>query len=494
MNQNLVLVIFGATGDLNKRLLFPSVCNLGAAKLLDPNFHLMGLGCDPLSTASFREQIKQDAKQFVNDPAAQKFGLSLANSAEYISGDFFDPQLYETLKKQLDKFFTRKQLTPNALFYLAVPPTLFEPITTALGKAGLLEEGAGDYYRRLIIEKPFGHDLASAQLLNKTLLSVAKEEQLFRIDHFLGKETVQNIMAFRFANGIFEPIWNRNYIDSVQITVAETLGVELRGNYYDKTGALRDMVPNHILQVLSLIAMESPISFEARDIQNEKEKVLHAVQRMRPEEVLSCAVRGQYDAGAVDHGNVIAYRGEPYVAPDSHAETFVALKLNIDNWRWLGVPFYLRTGKRMQQRMSEVVIHFKLPPSFLFNEMKNSMLSANLLRLHLQPNEGISLRFVAKVPGPIMKLGDVEMSFQYKDYFGTACSTGYETLLYDCIYGDHTLFPRASTIEEGWGIIQPILDVWGALVPRDFPNYTAGSWGPKDADELLAREGRTWIL
>ncbi len=488
------LVIFGITGDLNKRLLFPAVCNLGGAGLLDSNFHVIGLGGDDFTNDAFRDRLKQDIQQFVPNPPASKFGLSIINSVDYVKGDFSDVALYAQLKQQLDVLQTEKKASQNVLFYLAVPPTFFGPITTALGEAGLLEQHDGNYFRRVVIEKPFGHDLASTKELNQALLSVAKEEQIYRIDHFLGKETVQNIMALRFANGIFEPIWNRNYIDSVQITVAETLGVEMRGNYYDRTGALRDMVPNHILQVLSLIAMESPISFEAEDIQNEKEKVFHAIQRLKPEEVLKYAVRGQYNAGIINEANVPAYHSEPNVSSNSSIETFVALRLSINNWRWLGVPFYIRTGKRMQRRTSEVVIRFKAAPSVLFKDIENFNIPNNLLRIQLQPNEGVSFRFAAKIPGPVMKLGEVDMNFEYQDYFGTSSSTGYETLLYDCIKGDHTLFPSADLVASGWQIVQPVLDVWGALTPRDFPNYAAGSWGPKEADDLLGAEGRQWIL
>jgi glucose-6-phosphate 1-dehydrogenase len=488
------LVVFGIMGDLNKRLLFPAVCNLGGAGLLDSNFHVIGLGVDELTNDAFHDRLKQDVKQFVLDPEAQKFGMSLVNTMDYIQGDFENAALYVQLKQQLEDLHQQKKASQNVLFYLAVPPSLFGPITTSLGAAGLLEQGDDGYFRRVVIEKPFGHDFDSTQQLNDTLLSVAKEEQLYRIDHFLGKETVQNIMALRFANGIFEPIWNRNYIDSVQITVSETLGVELRGNYYDRTGALRDMVPNHILQVLSLVAMESPISFDAADIQSEKEKVFHAIQRMKPEEVLKYAVRGQYNSGMMNKESVAAYRSEANVNPHSSTETFVALKLNINNWRWLGVPFYIRTGKRMQHRTSEVVIRFRSAPSVLFKDVSNFTIPNNLLRIHIQPDEGVSFRFAAKIPGPVMSLGDVDMSFQYKDYFGSSCSTGYETLLYDCINGDRTLFPSANLVAAGWQIVQPVLDVWGALTPRDFPNYSSGSWGPQEADDLLAAEGRAWIL
>ena len=490
----LTFVIFGITGDLTKRLLFPAICNLGAAGLLDEHFHIIGLGGDSFTNEKFRDRLKQDIKQFVVNPAAQKYGLSLLSSIDYIQGNFSSPELYTELKKKLDSLCKQKKLSKNALFYLAVPPSFFGSITISLGKAGLLEEEDGNYFRRVVIEKPFGRDIVSTQQLNQTLLSVAKEEQLFRIDHFLGKETVQNIIALRFANGIFEPIWNRNYIDSVQITVAETLGVELRGNYYDRTGALRDMVPNHILQVLSLIAMESPISFDAVDIQNEKQKVFHSIQHLKPEEVLKYAVRGQYDAGIIDRKKVIPYNIEPNVAPNSSIETFVALKLNINNWRWLGVPFYIRTGKRMQRRTSEVIIEFKLAPSVLFKNLKDFTIPNNLLRIQLQPDEGVSFQFAAKIPGPVVQIDMVDMNFRYKDYFGTPTSTGYEVLIYDCINGDHTLFPNANLVAAGWEIVQPILDVWGALTPRDFPNYTAGSWGPKASDDLLAIEGKKWIL
>ncbi len=490
----LALVIFGMTGDLTKRLLFPAICNLGGAGLLDENFHVIGIGADSFTNETFRDRLQQDIQEFVINPAAKTFGLSLVNSVDYIQGDFSSPDLYAVLNKQLDEHYKQKKINKNALFYLAVPPKFFGPITLSLGGVGLLNEEDPGYFRRVVIEKPFGHDLASTKQLNQALLSVAKEEQLFRIDHFLGKETVQNIMALRFANGIFEPIWNRNYIDSVQITVAETLGVEMRGNYYERTGALRDMVPNHILQVLSLIAMESPISFDAEDIQDEKLKIFHAISRFKPEEVLKYAVRGQYDAGTIEQKQVKSYRTEPDVSPDSSMETFVALRLIINNWRWLGVPFYIRTGKRMQQRTSEVIIRFKSAPSVLFKGVENFVIPNNLLCIQLQPNEGVSIRFDAKTPGPVMQIGEVNMSFNYKDYFGATSSTGYETLIYECINGDHTLFPSAHLVSAGWDIIQTVLDVWGAIAPRDFPNYAAGSWGPEASDDLLASEGRKWIF
>ncbi len=478
-----ILVIFGMTGDLTKRLLFPALCNLGAQGLLDKNFFVIGVGSTPFSVSEFRDSLAKDIKKFVVDAKAQQFGLSLLSSVFYTSGDLTDLATYIALKQQLDDLITQQNASPNILFYLAVPPGFFGSISTTLGKMELLKEEEGVYFRRMVIEKPFGEDLASAILLNKSLLSVAKEEQLFRIDHFLGKETVQNILAFRFANGIFEPLWNRHYIDQVQITVAESLGVEQRGRYYDKTGALRDMLPNHILQVLSLVAMEPPISFKSQDIQNEKEKVLLAIHRLKPEGVVQNVVRGQYEG----------YCDEPNISTPSSMETFVAMKLNVQNWRWMGVPFYLRTGKKMERKVSEIVIQFKAAPSVLFKREDES-LAPNLLYIYIQPDEGISIRFAAKVPGATMQLSQVDMNFKYSDYFGVKCATGYETLLYDCIKGDHTLFPRATIVEEGWAIVEPILEVWKTLVPRNFPNYAVGSWGPLAADELIARDGYQWII
>ncbi len=348
------------------------------------------------------------------------------------------------------------------------------------------------HHGRVIVEKPFGHDIDSARSLNQRLLKVANEKQIYRIDHYLGKETVQNILAFRFANGIFEPIWNRRYIDHVQITVAETVGVESRGSYYDTAGALRDMVPNHIMQLISLTSMEPPISFQADAVRDEQAKILHAIQPLSSEEVLTRTVRGQYGPGVEDSHRVPAYRSEPDVPPDSRTETFVAMKLAIDNWRWADVPFYLRTGKRLAAQTTQIVIQFRRAPFVLFRDTPVENLMPNQLILHIQPEEGIALQFAAKVPGPIMRLGAVDMNFKYADYFGTQPSTGYERLLHDCMIGDATLFQRADMVEAGWCVVSPALDVWKALPPRNFPNYPSGSWGPKDADELLERDGRHW--
>ncbi len=344
----------------------------------------------------------------------------------------------------------------------------------------------------MIVEKPFGHDYDSARALNRRSAHVLQEQQIYRIDHYLGKETVQNILAFRFANGIFEPIWNRRYIDHVQITVAETVGVEKRGGYYETSGTLRDMVPNHIFQLITLTAMEPPVSFDADVVRDEQGKILKAIQPMNPEEVLTRTVRGQYGEGMNGTERMPAYRAEPNVAPDSRMETYVAMKLFIDNWRWSDVPFYLRTGKRMPSRATEIAIQFKRAPFMLFRQTAVESLAPNRLILHLQPDEGISLSFGAKIPGPLVRLGAVNMDFQYKDYFGATPSTGYERLLYDCMCGDATLFQRSDMVESSWQIVAPILDVWQALPPRGFPNYAAGSWGPREADDLIERDKRHW--
>jgi glucose-6-phosphate 1-dehydrogenase len=360
-----------------------------------------------------------------------------------------------------------------------------------LGRAGLTTAPEGAY-RRVIIEKPFGNSYESARELNARLRTVLAEDQIYRIDHYLGKETVQNLMVFRFANGIFEPVWNRRYIDHVQITVAETVGVEQRGRYYDQAGALRDMVPNHLFQLLALTAMEPPSSFDAEAVRDEKAKVLRAIQPLTPEEVLVRTVRGQYGEGRAGDETLPAYRAESRVDAHSNTETFVALKLGIDNWRWADVPFYLRTGKRLTCQHTEIAITFRRPPHRLFHGTDVEDFSPNTLVLHLQPDEGISLSFQAKVPGPVVKTGSVEMAFNYTDHFGKTPSTGYETLLYDCMCGDPTLFQRADSVEDGWSVVAPVLDVWKALPARTFPNYAAGSWGPKEADDLLTRDGRAW--
>jgi glucose-6-phosphate 1-dehydrogenase len=486
-----IMVIFGAAGDLTSRKLIPALYNLGKIDHLPKNFAIVGFAVDPLTNEEFRDKVMLDIQQFAQDPIDQSLCNWLIERLYYLSGDFRDAEKYAELKKMLADL-DKVHGTPGSYFYyLATAPQFFTQIVQRLGAAELQCETPGKW-RRVVIEKPFGSDLESAKALNKDILRVLNERQIYRIDHYLGKETVQNILVFRFSNGIFEPIWNRRYIDHVQITVAEELGVERRGGYYEHAGALRDMVPNHILQLVTLTSMEPPISFAADAVRDEQAKILHAIQPPTPEDVLTRAVRGQYDEGTEEGKPVPGYRAEPFVAADSHTETFVALKLAIDNWRWADVPFYIRTGKRLPNRVTEIAIQFRRAPFVLFRDTPVDRLSHNLLVMHIQPNEGISLRFGAKIPGPTVRVGPVDMDFKYVDYFGSEPSTGYERLLYDCMIGDATLFQRADQVEAGWAIVSPILDVWKALPPRSFPNYRAGTWGPKEADDLLRRDGRKW--
>jgi glucose-6-phosphate 1-dehydrogenase len=408
-----------------------------------------------------------------------------------MSGDLTKPETYQTLKKKLDEIGSANGTKGNVLFYLAVASNLFGPIVEKLGEAGLTEEKEGTW-RRVIIEKPYGTDLASAKALNAQVLNVLDEGQVYRMDHFLGKETVQNIMALRFANGIFEPLWNRDHIDNVQITVSETVSVEHRAAFYEQTGAMRDMVPNHVFQLVSLTAMEPPNSFDPDAVRTEKTKALQAILPFQDEDLHRNAVRGQYAAGTVRDQQVTAYRNAEGVKPDSMTETYVAMRLNIDNWRWAGVPFYLRTGKSMAQRKTEIAIQFKGAPFALFRDTAVEGIAPNVLVLHIQPDEGASLEFSAKKPGPEIQLGNVRMDFRYRDYFNAAPSTGYETLVYDCMIGDPTLFMRADAVEAGWSVVQPILDMWrnDRNAPLEF--YAAGSAGPDGADQLLWRSGRAW--
>jgi glucose-6-phosphate 1-dehydrogenase len=486
-----VLVLFGASGDLAKRKLIPAIYNLAVAGLLPDEFAVVGVSRSPLGDDEFRRKMSEDLHTFETaevDPGRLEW---LKERLSYFAGDLDQAGTYEKLGAELRQVAGKRGIGGSYLFYLALPPSQFAPVIRRLGEAGLTREESGTF-RRVVIEKPFGHDLDSARQLNHDIREVLEETQIYRIDHYLGKETVQNILAFRFANGIFEPIWNRRYIDHVQITVAETVGVESRGKYYEEAGALRDMVQNHLFQLLALTAMEPPNSFAPDVVRDERVKILRAVRHLLPEDVLSHTVRGQYGPGVVDDKGVPAYRAEPGVASTSAVETFVALKLYVDNWRWADVPFYLRTGKRLPRRVSEVVINFKRAPLLLFRDTPVEQLEPNRLVMHIQPDEGISLRFEAKVPGPVMELGQVRMNFQYSDYFGRSPETGYETLLYDCMTGDSTLFQRSDVVEVGWDIVMPILDVWSALAPRAFPNYAANSWGPNAADDLIHGDGRRW--
>jgi glucose-6-phosphate 1-dehydrogenase len=485
------MAIFGAGGDLTKRKLMPALYNLAKGRLLPDHFAIVGVSLEKYTVEEIRERLGKEVKEYDPENFDQKAWDWFTQRIYYLSGDFKDPQLYQTLKNTLAQTDKDHGTQGNYLFYTATSPVFFAEVAKQLGAAGLTNE-EGKCWRRIVIEKPFGRDLQSAIDLNHALAEVVHEHQIYRIDHYLGKETVQNILAFRFANGIFEPVWNRRYVDHVQVTVAEQLGVEMRGGYYETAGALRDMVPNHIFQLITLCAMEPPISFDADTVHDEQTKILRAMQPLSPERVLDHAVRGQYDEGVIDGQTVPAYRAEPQVSPTSNTSTFVALSLQIDNWRWAGVPFYLRTGKRMAKRTSQIVVRFRRPPLVLFRKTHVDRISPNELVINIQPDEGISLSFEAKVPGPVVKLGAVDMDFQYADYFGSTPSTGYETLLYDCMIGDPTLFQRADMVEASWTVVQPILDVWSALPARDFPNYAAGSMGPGAAFDLLRRDGREW--
>ena len=485
------MVIFGAAGDLTRRKLIPALYNLAKQQLLSREFAVVGISHGSMSTEDFRNWVADDIKHYAGVDADSDVIEWFLRRVYYITAEFDDKNVYPQLKDFLAKVEKDHSTHGNCLFYLATAPRFFGPVVEQLSAVDLMREDGG-HWRRVIIEKPFGHDLESARALNQQLLKVASEKQIYRIDHYLGKETVQNILAFRFANGIFEPIWNRRYIDHVQISVCETVGVEQRGSYYDHAGALRDMVPNHIMQLISLTSMEPPVSFHADAVRDEQAKILHAIQPLSAEDVLSRTVRGQYGSGALDGQRVPGYREEEDVPRDSKTETFVAMKLAIDNWRWADVPFYLRTGKRLPAQNTHIVIQFRRAPFVLFRDTPVENLMPNQLVLHIQPEEGISLQFAAKVPGPIMSLGAVDMNFEYADYFGTQPSTGYERLLHDCMIGDATLFQRADMVEAGWCVVSPVLDVWKALPPRNFPNYPAGRWGPKEADDLLERDGRRW--
>jgi glucose-6-phosphate 1-dehydrogenase len=486
-----IMTIFGASGDLTRRKLLPALYNLGLKNLLPREFAIVGFAVDELSEDDFRKKVRDDLREYAGAPAECSLCDWLSDHSYYLRGDFKNAADFATLKDKLAEVENRHHTAGNILFYFATLPQFFAEIARQLGEQGLTNETA-PAWRRVIIEKPFGSDLESAKALNRDLCAHLKESQIYRIDHYLGKETVQNILIFRFSNGIFEPVWNRRYVDHVQITVAEDLGVERRGPYYEKAGALRDMVPNHILQLVSLTAMEPPISFHADAVRAEQSKVLHAIQPMSPEDVLSRAVRGQYGAGTIGNERVPGYREEALVDPRSNTETFVALKLQIDNWRWADVPFYMRTGKRLANRTTEIAIQFRRAPMALFRETAVHGLAPNRLVLRIQPDEGISLQFGAKIPGESDRVGSVNMDFRYKDYFGTETSTGYERLLYDCMIGDATLFQLADMVETGWSVVEPVLDVWKALPPRAFPNYPAGSMGPKEADDLMKRDGRAW--
>ena len=486
--QSATLVIFGAGGDLTKRLVVPALDHLVQARKLPDRFAIIGVDHNDQTTEqwcqSLAEMIQTVAPASRIDAPTWSW---LTHRMQYMPADFTQAGTFTHLEGLLAKQREQNGIA-NVLFYLAVGEHFFGPIVEQLGHAGLTQQSKGAW-RRVIIEKPFGHDLSSAKTLNAQILRVLSEDQIYRIDHFLGKETVQNILVLRFANGIFEPLWNRDHIDHVQITAAETIGVEGRGRFYERTGALRDMVPNHLFQLLAMIGMEPPISFDADAVRTKKTELLQAIHPISPEN----AIRGQYGGGVMLEQKVQGYRHEPNVAPDFATETYEALKLGIDNWRWAGVPFYLRTGKRLSARTTEIAIQFRQAPYALFRDTPVERLPANILMLRIQPEEGMSVSFSAKRPGSEIEIDGVAMDFAYRGYFEPVATVGYETLIYDCLIGDATLFQRADTVEVTWRAVQGLIDSWAREPAADFPNYAAGSAGPAVADRLLARDGRAWM-
>ena len=484
-------VIFGATGDLTHRLVIPSLYNLAAAGLLPDRFCVVGIVRRAMSNDALRDSLMQGLKRFATRPVEAAIAERLLECVTSIEADPKEPASFDGLKEKLERLESARDTGGNRLFYLATPPDAFAPIARELGRVGLLREQDGAW-RRLVVEKPFGTDLASAKALNEELLKLLTEHQIYRIDHYLGKETVQNILVLRFANGIFEPIWNRNHIDHIQITVDEKLGVGHRGSFYDSTGALRDMVPNHLFQLLSLVTMEPPIRFDAHSVRSEKADVLSAIQIQSEADALANSVRGQYTGGRIGDAEIDDYRNTAEVSPDSTTETYAALKLAIDNWRWAGVPFYLRTGKALSAKRTEVAIKFKQAPFTMFACTPVTRLSQNYLVIGIEPTQGITLQFNTKVPGPAITIDGVEMKFHYKDYFHAEPSTGYETLIYDCMIGDNILFQRADGVEAGWRAVEPFLDAWKKAGATGLERYQAGSEGPQAAADLLKRDGRSW--
>ncbi len=485
------LVIFGASGDLTRRKLVPAVYSLFREGLLPKGFRVVGFARRPKSDAAFREELHEGVAAHARLRLGDDWD-AFASRLHYAQGNYQDRASFDALRERLDTLAEAEGGLRNALFYLATPPTVFETIAEHLDGAGLADESKG--WSRLIVEKPFGHDFASARELNASISSHFAEHQVYRIDHYLGKETVQNILVLRFANTIFEPVWNQKHVDHVQITVAETVGVEGRGSYYDHAGALRDMVQSHMMHLLCLVGMEAPNSLDGEAVRDEKVKVLKALRHMPVPCVSEAVVRAQYAAGEAGGKTLAGYCAEEGVAPDSTTETYVAIKTFIDNWRWAGVPFYLRTGKAMPAKVTEIGIHFKPVPQVLFNAPPFGPMAPNVLALRIQPNEGIMLQFQVKVPGQGARIQPFEMDFGYAASFGTGPPEAYERLLLDAALGDAALFTRSDEVEAAWAFLQPILDGCAEHPAGELPTYAAGSWGPKEADELIEADGRQWEL
>jgi glucose-6-phosphate 1-dehydrogenase len=489
------MVVFGGSGDLAHRKIVPALYNLELHRLLPQNFAFVGSSRSEYSDEDYRADMRKAVEEFSRtQPIQHQVWESFASRLHYVSGSSSDPATYDRIGDLLDRFDRDLGTDGNRLFYLSLIPKLFPDTIRGIGKSGLGGRGWDRGYSRVVVEKPFGHDLTSARELQDLVTTVFPERDVFRIDHYLGKESVQNIIAFRFANGIFEPVWNHHFVDHVQVTVSESLGIEHRGNFYETAGAIRDILQNHELQVLALVAMEPPASFEPEDVRNEKAKVLKALRRLEGETVDAHVVRGQYGPGWIDGKEAPGYREEPDVHPDSVVETYVAAELRVDNWRWAGTPFYVRTGKRLPKRATEVVVQFKSAPHLPFGEAAQDGLEPNALVLRIQPDEGITMRIGAKVPGPSMEVRSVSMDFSYGTSFSDDLPDAYERLLLDVMLGDPTLFPRWDEVEQAWQAVQPILDRWAEAPAPEFPNYEAGSWGPKATDELIARgrPGRRW--
>jgi glucose-6-phosphate 1-dehydrogenase len=487
------IVIFGGSGDLSKRKLVPALYQLHREGQLQPATAIVGYARTGESDETYRAEMKAAVAEFARTkPLDDATWASFASRLFFFRGDLTMPKYFADLRGRLELIEKERGLTGNRLYYLAIPPSTISAVVRNLGEGGFAYKVDGGPWSRVIIEKPFGKDLETARALNDEIAGVFRERQVFRIDHYLGKETTQNILVFRLGNGLFEPLWNRRYVEHVQITVAESIGVEGRGKFYEEAGILRDIIQNHVLQLLCLVAMEPPVAFDPNAVRDEKVKVLRSIQPQTPDEILRDTVRGQYGPGAVAGQPVAAYRSEKDVHPMSLRETYAAWKVQVENWRWAGVPFYLRAGKRMPKRVTEIAIQFKTPPIAFFRKSGMARQEPNTLILRIQPDEGIALKFGAKQPGATMKIDTVTMNFQYSEFFGTSQPEAYERLLMDAIHGDSTLFARRDEVEAAWELVTPVLDVWRDNAPTDHPNYEAGTWGPEAAVALLAREGRRW--